>query len=364
MAAPAFAGSLQAKKKAELQEIASALSISDIGTKEELQNRIKAHLEKHQEKLEEEPAFAGLFGRLNKRKRQGSEKPAPSRFAPDEPPKHELSPARSSRRSNALETVREITPVEEEAPVEEVEEAATVPFLDRIGLSAPDDSGALVATSPRRVRDLLPKPDEIISISAVKLREESAIVLQQGNDMLLTLRGFLSNSRNIWSLTAVFEVLYILHAIIPWARFEVPLSPTSVVGIPYPPLAAFQTSAFWLTLYHWSLPALFIPALFGTLISFRPAPQQSPDNPHVVNMPFDPLTASIIRLAAHIAYPFASVDETSVQGVDVLGWRWRVLGAGVGLAFAFAEAISGKLIPAAVIVEDEDGELTRLQIEA
>lgn len=144
-----------------------------------------------------------------------------------------------------------------------------------------------------------------------------------------------------------------------------PLSPTSqdyTVSVPYPPLATFQTTAFWLTLGHWSLPALFIPALFGTLISFRPAPQQSPTSTHNPNLPFDALTASIIRLAAHIAYPFASVDATSVQGMDVLGWRWRVLGAGVGLAFAFAEAISGRIILPPVIAEDEV-DLTRLQIE-
>lgn len=76
MATIAFSGALPSKKKAELQEIATALQISDQGTKDDLQTRIKDHLDKHQTKLEEEPAFAGLFGRV-KRKRGGSEKPQP-----------------------------------------------------------------------------------------------------------------------------------------------------------------------------------------------------------------------------------------------------------------------------------------------
>ena len=74
MATIAFSGALHPKKKAELQEIATALQISDIGTKEDLQARIKGHLEKNQSKLEDEPAFVGLFSRM-KRKRLGSEKP-------------------------------------------------------------------------------------------------------------------------------------------------------------------------------------------------------------------------------------------------------------------------------------------------
>lgn len=134
------------------------------------------------------------------------------------------------------------------------------------------------------------------------------------------------------------------------------------MSLPYPPLAAFYQRAFWKTLGHWSLPALFIPALVGTLISFRPQPQSSTTVPHKVNLPFDALTASIIRLAAQVAYPFAAIDA-EIKGVDVLGWQWRTVAAAVGVAFAFAEAISGSLVPRSVVVEDEEGELTQLQIE-
>lgn len=63
-----FSGSLQGKKKSELQDIAIALEISDSGTREDLQNRIKHHLSQNEAELSEDPRFAGLlFGRGRKR---------------------------------------------------------------------------------------------------------------------------------------------------------------------------------------------------------------------------------------------------------------------------------------------------------
>ncbi|KAL4077627.1 hypothetical protein J3A83DRAFT_4185970 [Scleroderma citrinum] len=62
MAPTAFSGSLQSKKKAELLEIALALQISDRGTKEEVQARIKKRLDDNPH-LKDNPAFSGLLGR-------------------------------------------------------------------------------------------------------------------------------------------------------------------------------------------------------------------------------------------------------------------------------------------------------------
>ena len=76
MTTAAFSGVLHPKKKAELREIASALHISDGGTREELQQRIRKHLNDNQVALEDNPAFAGLF-RRKKGTRQSNQESVP-----------------------------------------------------------------------------------------------------------------------------------------------------------------------------------------------------------------------------------------------------------------------------------------------
>lgn len=71
----AYGGSLQQKKKSELQEIAVALKISDQGTRDSIQVRIKEHLDTHQDKLEDNPKFAGLYTRRRKSVQPLAEKP-------------------------------------------------------------------------------------------------------------------------------------------------------------------------------------------------------------------------------------------------------------------------------------------------
>jgi len=126
---------------------------------------------------------------------------------------------------------------------------------------------------------------------------------------------------------------------------QLPLSkrPGDTLTFHYPPLVVFQTSTFWLVLLHWSLPTLIIPALIGCIITFNPAlaPARHHDEAFPA-APLDPLTASIIRLAAQLSYPYSSItSKTGIVGLDVLGSNWRILSASVGLAFSFAEAIAG-----------------------
>jgi hypothetical protein len=97
-----------------------------------------------------------------------------------------------------------------------------------------------------------------------------------------------------------------------------------------------------MTILQWAIPTLIIPAVVGNVVSFNlPSPHaQSSTGPPVP--PFDPLTASIARLAAQVGYPFALIGQNmQISGLDVLGFKWRVLNASVALAFSFAEAIAG-----------------------
>src|SRR5258706_8836463 len=66
--APVYSGALQPKKKSELQEIADALSLATTGTKDDLQTRIKDHLDVYD--LSDDPQFAGLYGVKRKTRKE------------------------------------------------------------------------------------------------------------------------------------------------------------------------------------------------------------------------------------------------------------------------------------------------------
>lgn len=124
---------------------------------------------------------------------------------------------------------------------------------------------------------------------------------------------------------------------------QVPLSPNGAVAVSlvYPPLSTFQTSAFWTVLLHWFTPTILAPFIVANLISFNPTLNHQREEEKGI-IAFDPLTASIVRLAAHLVYPYPALDLSSrVYGLDVLGYHFRIWSASVSLAFAFAETISG-----------------------
>ncbi|TFK69820.1 Rft-1-domain-containing protein [Pluteus cervinus] len=330
-----YSGALPSKKKSELQEIANALRLSDQGTKDELQSRIKKHLDLNQSELEEDPAFAGLFSR-RRRSVQPQSGPPSTRGA-----ESDLKP--SSKLANpVLDSIRESTPVSDLHDVSAFLKHTSSPLSAPVLQTPPGPNFTSSTPSPPKAT--------LVSTPSIPQQEDAvhAHTLPNGNEMFFSLRQFLSNSRNIWSLTAVYELCYILVLVIHWKRLQFL---DAFLVLYYPPLDTLQSYAFWLPLLHWAIPTLIIPAFVGNLISFNPA-SFSPRKSTQQLVSFDPLTASIMRLAAQVAYPYSS-HASAVLDLDPLGFRLRVLNAGVGLAFAFSEQI-------AIIYACEPGFSTRV----
>ncbi|KAG6916540.1 hypothetical protein DXG01_006423 [Tephrocybe rancida] len=363
MAPQVFTGALMPKKKQELQEIASALKIGDQGTKDDIMNRIKRHLENNPD-LEEDPSFVGLFGK----RRKGS-------VQPQAPPLQSLpKPTSRGRRVVPLDPVRESTPVNDMRDVSMFLKNPLSPF-DNTPEQSPRQ---VVDITPSSLPPLPPTPSPVksiiehlntsknVEVLATKIKDNE--LLRNSIETLEQFREFLSNSRNVWSATAVIEYIYIIYTVIPWKTGKIPLFQLqdTPVAIPYfyPPVSTFQTYAFWMVLLHWALPTLILPAIAGSLISFTPKtasqPTTSPQAPFPTT-PFDPLTAAIIRVAVQANYPYASL---AVQGADVLGWNWRVWNAAVGLLFAFSEKLGGSPRATAQIIQTERQQQERLQLEA
>ncbi|KAK0236877.1 hypothetical protein EDD85DRAFT_1023641 [Armillaria nabsnona] len=297
-----FSGSLQPKKKADLQNIATSLGISDAGTKDELQLRIKKHLDNNQDVLEGDPQYAGLYG-IRSRGGAVARKPSLQPQLPSSrlaPPKETTPP--SPRRPVPMDPIVE-TPGRGEVSVML---KSITPFVPRTSSLPPLPSSAgsisTIITAPK-------------GLSAMVIRRVEAV--KKGETLLKT-RSWMSNSAHIWLLSAFIEFFALLGVIVPWAW-------TAIGGIevPYPLL---QSRVLWMEIACWAGPTVVVPGLVGYLVSYR-----GRDG-------FDPLTGWVVRLAGMVL-----VEEA----------RWRVVTASVGVAFAFAEAMPG---PAPVLNERGDTE--------
>ncbi|KAJ3796481.1 hypothetical protein GGU11DRAFT_809753 [Lentinula aff. detonsa] len=246
------------------------------------------------------------------------------------------------------------------------------------------------------------------SLLQILKRKQKAVAYRANKSLYLT-RSFLSNARTIWTVSVLAQFLYIYVSVVPWQFLHIPFSATSTpalsdtppptvvpqpalsqswnfisITIPYPPLGTFESHIFWTIVLHWFIPTVLIPVVAGVLISFRPPPlkpstrailsesreisrhvrggdeeveveEETTQNHSAVaqlSALLDPLTASIVQLAAQIAYTFPSIHgpfslsfhiSPLITSIDVLGFKWRVLLASIGVAFSFAEALTGSL---------------------
>ncbi|KAK0478708.1 hypothetical protein IW261DRAFT_1564785 [Armillaria novae-zelandiae] len=278
-----FSGSLQPKKKADLQNIATSLGISDAGTKDELQLRIKKHLDNNQDVLEGDPQYAGLYG-IRSRGGAVARKPSLQPQLPSSrlaPPKEPTPPSPSPRKAVPMDPIVE-TPGRGEVSV------------------------MLKAMTPFVKAPLPPSTASISTIATARRGLSTMVVQVKQAEPLVKTRSWMSNAAHIWLLSALIEFVVLLGAVVPWAW-----APVGGTSVPYPLL---QNRVVWMAIAWWAGPTVVVPGVLGHLVSFRGRDS------------FDPLTAWVVRLAGVVL-----VEEP----------RWRVVTASVGVAFAFAEAMPG-----------------------
>ncbi|KAG8922110.1 hypothetical protein FRC02_012129 [Tulasnella sp. 418] len=342
-----FSGSLPPKKKSELVDIAAELKIDTGGTKDDLQERIKRHLAANP-KLEDDERFSGLYG---KKKRQLTKEPSPeTKVVVDIPTRHSRhKPASKNDQVAVLPSTplnRHEPPNGHPSPVAEEDEeadAAQVPLPPSVILSP---TRSVISEFLEKARAVAPETE----LMAQLVQDKTKVVSGEADKLLSSSRIFLSNAKNISSITVLLELLFIIYNIVPWNYYPIPLNPpysvkptgpipseanpsavplvsTRVATIPYPPLDYVTSSAPYITLLLWSIPTLIVPQIFGTLISFR-----NKD----LNQESDPLTAAIIRVACALAGDWNLGDWTTTLRITK---KWRLLSACVACAFALAEAV-------------------------
>lgn len=181
-----YAGSLQAKKKAELQEIAQALKISDGGTREDLQQRIKKHLDENTRDLEDDPTFSGLFTSRRRQKSVQPQQAPPSAVQlPNQTQRLQSFKPSSSRPSmGGIKEQRESTPMGNDlrdvsmmlprAPLSP-ESPSPSPHSTPTGHRVTDDNAVDFGT-PSSLPPLPPSPSKSIIADAMAQPEVQAVV--------------------------------------------------------------------------------------------------------------------------------------------------------------------------------------------
>ncbi|KAF8524908.1 hypothetical protein BU17DRAFT_42394 [Hysterangium stoloniferum] len=302
-----YTGSLQTKKKSELQDIAIALEIADTGTREEIQTRIKLHLAQNEGDLSEDPKFAGLYGRNRKRSVQPQTVALKDDNISMSSEDHEERIRTTTRRPFRPTLLHENNSM---VKVLEELEPADVPLP-----ASPMPSAVIQAAASAIGRDA--------NSFVQKMRQQERTISLEGRRLLKNTQNFLSNASNIYTITLIFELTLMFWTIVPFAVYSVERE-SGVLSISYPKLSYFRSAEPWKLLARWSLPTLVVPQLCGALISFNTSRGD-----------IDPVTVGIMRVACSVAHKWG------IQN-DVLDSRWRILSASVGAAFAFAEAIGAK----------------------
>lgn len=190
---PTFSGSLLAKKKGDLQTIAQEMYVSDEGTREELQRRIKEYLDENPE-LENDARFAGLYTR----KRQRSLQPSVA------------SSSAQSRAATKMEPIaespREMTPVGEDMrEISMMLPRAPLPPSSPSPIPSPTKS--LLPATPTSLPPLPPSSPAKSLIADVIAQPEVQAVVAMERSVIRTSTQVLTQTRNVSSAASVLRSL-------------------------------------------------------------------------------------------------------------------------------------------------------------
>ncbi|SAM61467.1 uncharacterized protein UBRO_03920 [Ustilago bromivora] len=300
MSSTPFKGSLKAKRKGELTEIAQALGIGldQSEKKEELEDLIREHLMSNKNQYSSNGSFKGLIESLDGRKRSARSSSVNGNAdsdASDSPEASVRSPRKHSQRASNLGTPS--TPFAN-IP-ESVSDLATTAkqrgFKARKSLDKLVDtiSGNARSTTNELSSEVQDAQSEVAaSLQAVQgeATKRYRKVKQEGHKVFVRARNWLSDSKNLVRLLVVFEGILLVLATLPTTYVELGIrgphipvvNPKSGINgyrphwaITLPDPRGFISLAFYRPLVLWAVYSVLVPLAVAHLVTFDRRSQPS-----------------------------------------------------------------------------------------
>ncbi|SNX82046.1 uncharacterized protein MEPE_00751 [Melanopsichium pennsylvanicum] len=300
MSSTPFKGSLKAKRKGELTEIAQALGIGldQSQKKEELEDLIREHLMSHKNQYSSNENFKGLIDSLDSGRRRSARSSSVNGNADsdtsDSPEASVRSPRKHSQRPSNL-----VTPSTPNAVPTSTSEIAAI--VKQRGLKARKSVDKLVDTIADKARSTAneltsevqdAQQEVAASLQAVQgeAAKRSRKVKQEGHKIYVRARTWLSDSKNLVRLLVAFEGILLVLATLPTTYVElgsrgpqIPvINPKSGINgylphwaITLPDPRGLISLNFYRPLVLWAVYSVLVPLAVAHLITFDRRAQPS-----------------------------------------------------------------------------------------
>ncbi|PWZ01500.1 hypothetical protein BCV70DRAFT_75448 [Testicularia cyperi] len=297
MSSTPFKGSLKAKRKGELTEIALALGISfdQSQKKEELEDLIREQLVGNKNRYAQDENFKGLVDSLDsveRRKRSvrsSSVNGNADSDASDSPESSVRSPRKHSHRASNLGTPS--TPFSPLVSTTAAEVTSSVKqrglkarkSLDKLVDSIADNARSTASELSSEVQDA--QSEVVAGLQQVQgeATKRYRKAKQHGHKLFVRTRSWLSDSKNLVRLLIAFEGLVLVLATLPTTYFEIGsrgpsipvLNPQSGVNrylphwaITLPDVRGLLSFAFYRPLILWAVYSVLVPLAVSHLVTF------------------------------------------------------------------------------------------------